>query len=82
MVKIVSNSYKFSTELKDGNENVESCYSCQYFQDSDGSVQGNPSCAREAEYAGAMKCPRYAQTACMEAASFHTSYQDSQIMEV
>ena len=43
---------------------------------------GNPSCAREAEFAGSMKCPRYAQAACMEAASFHTSYTESQTQEV
>ena len=72
----------FSLEVKKDMSNVKTCYACQYFQAQDGSVMGNPSCAREAEFAGSMKCPRYAQAACMEAASFHTSYTESDTQEV
>lgn len=53
---------------------VSSCYQCEYLQNPDGTVQGDPTCGEEVGNTGTIKsttCPKYADHACYQAASFH-----------
>ena len=59
-------------EAKD--EVVESCYSCQYSQDVDGTVSGTPGCGEFNTAIQTIQCPSYASRTCYNAASYHRSY--------
>ena len=57
---------------------VESCFTCEYYQQSDGVVKGQPECVDEIPVLGntikSQKCPRYANAGCSASASAHQSY--------
>ncbi len=63
-------SEKFSTGK------VSECFACEYFEKDDGNVQGIPNCLEEINPMTTKipihQCPRYADTSCYHAASFHS----------
>ena len=60
---------------------VESCFTCEFYQKSDGNVQGQPECVDEIPVLGntiqSKKCPRYANAGCSSSASAHESYTEN-----
>ena len=56
---------------------VDSCYVCNYTENIDGSVQGQPTCGDAISSGGVIQsldCPKYSNKACYHAASFHVDY--------
>lgn len=60
---------KFSTKT------VSNCYQCEYVQNDDGTVSGNPACGNKIEGPNGaiptMQCPLYADSSCYWTAAFH-----------
>lgn len=67
---LLSVAQRFAPE----NGGVSSCKACSYFQNQDGSVNGNLNCKENPDSVIEQDCPLYASTACYEASSFHKSY--------
>ena len=56
---------------------VRSCYKCSFFQNLDGTVEGQPACSKEFEFGSRIEqetCPIYANAACSVASSAHKDY--------
>ena len=71
-----------AAKFGEGAQNVGSCITCQYYQNDDGNVLGNPDCDEYPEQTASLACPVYARNACMEAASFHSSYSMGSNVEI
>ena len=60
---------------------VESCWKCSYFQNSDGTVDGQSECLEEIGLNSNIdqeKCPIYANAGCSTASSAHKSYNENE----
>ena len=56
---------------------MDYCYACEYYENLDGTVQGNKNCPKMQlgdGFAGAMVCPKYAHASCYTATSLHVDY--------
>ena len=78
------NNSELDNELDDkfSTGTVSKCYKCEWSENVDGTVGGLPECADEVVEGGPVPladCPKYADTACYWAASFHTSPRSEKI---
>jgi len=53
--------------------NVDSCYTCEYYQQEDGTFKGQPECLYTGRYNGTQNCPRYANIGCSTTIATHES---------
>ena len=67
--------------LDAGASAVQSCYQCAHYQNTDGSVDGQPACLEDIGISNdnnidRVQCPMYANAGCSSSASAHKSYGD------